>query len=175
MESKKFKNKITGEIVTQVPISHISDYEEVKDPNKLVVRAVHIIGTGIGIVKGPEIKEYHKDQVIADLIKADAIIKRHHKYFCGIARDDDGKFIGSSSDIFFESPDGQNGELYYELKRLGYRNARFTAEYYWKVKKDNWIIEYVEGDIYIKNLFIKFILNILLHNLLLLTDHYQHH
>lgn len=96
-----------------------------------------------------ETKSIVKDQVIADLIKADSIIKRRHRYFCGLAWDENRKFIGSSSDIFFESPDGQNGELYYELKKLGWRNGGFNAEYYWKLRKDTWTIGYTEGDIYI--------------------------
>lgn len=32
--SKKFRNKKTGEIVTQVPLLDINDYEEIKEPVK---------------------------------------------------------------------------------------------------------------------------------------------
>ena len=50
---------------------------------------------------------------------------------------------------FFNSPDGQNGELYYELRKIKWGNAKWQAEYYWAVWKENKQIEYVEGDIYI--------------------------
>lgn len=91
-----------------------------------------------------------KDRVIEDLKKANQQIVKRHRYSCGLASEEVRASIGCG-DLFFESPDGQNGELYYELKKLGWRNAGYSAEYYWKVRKGNWLISFTEGDIYIKN------------------------
>ena len=55
-------------------------------------------------------------------------------------------------DLFFESPDYQNESLYYELKKLGWRNSGYSANYHWGVSKNGIKIEYVEGDVYIRNL-----------------------
>jgi len=89
------------------------------------------------------------ETVREDLKQANAIIKSRHNYFCGLVDQAKKDEIGCG-DMFFESPDGQNGELYYELMKLGYRNAGYAAEYDWKVKKDGYMIMYTEGDIYIK-------------------------
>lgn len=89
------------------------------------------------------------EKALIDLRVADRIIKRRNRYFCGIVNESEKDSIGCG-DLFFESPDGQNGELYMELRKLGWRNAGYSAEYYWKVIKDGYFIEYVEGDIYIK-------------------------
>lgn len=50
---------------------------------------------------------------------------------------------------FFLSPDGQNGELYYALRQLGYVTRKYDAEYYWSVreKDTDWVIAYTEGDV----------------------------
>jgi hypothetical protein len=90
-----------------------------------------------------------KDIAIADLMKANHTITKRHKYFCGVVSDEKQKEIGCG-DYFFESPDGQNGELYSELKKLGWKNAGFNAEYFWKVHKNGYIISYTEGDISIR-------------------------
>jgi hypothetical protein len=91
----------------------------------------------------------NKENAIVDLRIANREIRKRHNYFCGLVSDDVRDSIGCG-DLFFESPDGQNGELFYELRKMGWRNAGFNAEYYWKVTKDGWIIEYVEGDVYIQ-------------------------
>jgi hypothetical protein len=127
MKSKQFKNKITGEIVTQVPLSHFSDYEEVKEDRNSVPLAIQ------------------------DIIKADKIIKKRHRYSCGLVSEVEKAAIGCG-DLFFESPDGQNGELYSELRNLGYSMGRFNAGYDWKISKNGIQISYCEGDIYVKNL-----------------------
>ena len=91
------------------------------------------------------------EQATKDLIKADKIIKKRARYSCGLTSDEYRKEIGCG-DFFFESPDGQNGQLFYELLNLGYRQSGFNAEYFWGVSKDGIRISYTEGDIYIKNL-----------------------
>lgn len=82
-----------------------------------------------------------------DLEQCSKIIEARHRYSCGL----EGVWTDSEnrSRNFFLSPDGQNSELYYELKKLGYRNAGFNAEYNWKVYKDGVLISYTEGDVYL--------------------------
>lgn len=89
-------------------------------------------------------------QAIEDLKKADRIIKKRHRYTCGLEEDSEVKEERAS--FFFQSPDGQNGELFYELRKLGWRNAGHNAEYYWKVSKDGVQISYTEGDIYLSKI-----------------------
>ena len=91
------------------------------------------------------------EQAVIDLKLADKKIKKKHRYFCGLVSEEQKDAIGSG-DFFFESPDGQNGELFYELRSLGYRSAGHNAEYNWKVRKDGILIEYLEGDIYIRKI-----------------------
>jgi hypothetical protein len=92
---------------------------------------------------------------IADLKKVDEIIKSKHRYSCGFEYEG-GILLASITDekarLFFNSPDGQNGELYYALRNLGYHNARYTANYDWKVFKDGAEISYVEGDVYVRTI-----------------------
>jgi hypothetical protein len=90
---------------------------------------------------------YEKQNAIKDLIKADKKIKKNHRYNCGLLESTEGIGIG---DFFFESPDGQNGELYYKLKELGWRHSMYKAEYYWRVSKNGLFLTYCEGDISIK-------------------------
>lgn len=90
---------------------------------------------------------------------ADKIIKKRHRYTCGLeapavagtSRDSFGEASESPKDrmrTFFLSPDGQNGELYYELLKLGFRHSKYDAEYYWKVRNaEGWLITYTEGDV----------------------------
>jgi hypothetical protein len=100
-----------------------------------------------------EVKETQidKNDVKHDIRIANSEIRKRHRYFCGLVTDEEKDNIGCG-DLFFESPDGQNGELYMELKNMGYRNAGYNAEYYWKVRKDGFMVEFTEGDIYIKEI-----------------------
>lgn len=78
---------------------------------------------------------------------ADRKIKKLSRYTCGIVSDEERDALGCG-DLFFESPDGQNGLLYRILtKDYGFRNAGYNAEYYWKVRKDGFVVAYSEGDI----------------------------
>lgn len=125
MKSKRYINIITGVIVEQVPILEMAEYEEYEG--------------------------YTKDDVMADIRKANKEIIKRHKYVCGLVPDEKKAELGCG-DMFFESPDGQNSELFYELKRLGYRTSGYNAEYDWGVSKQGWKISFCEGDIYIKKL-----------------------
>ncbi len=90
------------------------------------------------------------DQTITTLLQADKTIKTSHNYPCGI----DYYSVKCNEDrtkcrAFFDSQDGQNGQLYYELKKLGFRNSGYNSEYSWKVQNGDHFISYTEGDIYI--------------------------
>ena len=91
-------------------------------------------------------------QVVADIIQAQKIIKKEYKikYTFGL-NIEMCKSMGCG-DLFFESPDGQNGALYYKLKNLGWRHHKFETEYYWGLTKNNTRLIFTEGDIYIKNI-----------------------
>jgi len=92
-------------------------------------------------------------QHIEALQQADRKIKRAHRYTCGLVDDAQAETLKSGSAyFFFESPDGQNGELFYALKELGYRASGYTAPYDWAVSKDGVRIKYTEGDIYLSPL-----------------------
>lgn len=86
-----------------------------------------------------------------DIVEADIKIKKRHRYVCGLVSEAKKDELGCG-DMFFESPDGQNGELYYQLVSMGYRSSGYNAPYYWGVSKDGIKIQFTEGDIYIKNL-----------------------
>ncbi|MFZ2152301.1 MAG: hypothetical protein WAV09_04295 [Minisyncoccia bacterium] len=86
------------------------------------------------------------NQALDDLKKASAEIKANVDYYCGISR---VKFETKRIKIFFLSPDGQCGELYYKLIAMGYKNDGYSAPYYWRVEKEKVLISYTEGDIYI--------------------------
>lgn len=90
---------------------------------------------------------------IEDLKKADRVIKKSHRYVCGLTEKFDGK--DERADFFFESPDGQNGELYYLLKDIGWKHRKYDAQYYWIVYKNDFEICYTEGDVYIRKSKIK--------------------
>lgn len=93
------------------------------------------------------------EQAIQDLKTANRVIKKRHRYNCGLMDEDRTEGIKESrADFFFESPDGQNGELYYELRNMGWRNSGYNAEYYWGVSKDGFHIQYTEGDVYVRPL-----------------------
>jgi len=89
-----------------------------------------------------------KENAMADIRKVNSKIIRRHRYICGIVPDELKNQTGCG-DLFFESPDGQNGELYIELKNLKWRGS-FKTEYNWQVSKEGTRIIYSEGDIYIK-------------------------
>lgn len=90
------------------------------------------------------------EQAIKDLQAADKIIKKRHRYFCGLTSDDVAQSLKDGrANFFFESPDGQNGELRYELIKLGWNSGHREAEYSWNVFKDGVHITYTEGDIYL--------------------------
>ena len=96
------------------------------------------------------------ENLIALLKKADTIIKKRHRYSCGLVADPVAQGLQGDSGIkedrarfFFESPDGQNGELYYVLRELGLVNAGYVAEYHWKLREKGtgWFLTYTEGDV----------------------------
>ena len=91
-----------------------------------------------------------KDTIILDLKKVNNQIKKKHRYPCGLIVGEGVRSGGA--DFFFESPDGQNGELYWGLRKAGFEDAGYRAQYFWTVKKDKFIVSYVEGDIYIKQI-----------------------
>lgn len=83
---------------------------------------------------------------LKDLERANKKIVKRHRYACGLI--DAPEVKEESAALFFESPDGQNGELYNELRALKWRGTMST-EYYWHVIKDGIKISYTEGDIYV--------------------------
>lgn len=85
-------------------------------------------------------KKYTYEEARADLMIADKLIKKRHRYDCGI-EDFEKKHL------FFLSPDRQNSELLYELKKLKWRESGYNAPYYWNVSKRKVFIQYREGDI----------------------------
>ncbi len=91
------------------------------------------------------------NQAIMDLKTANKQVIKRHRYSCGLASQEYKDAVGCG-DFFFESPDGQNGELYNELRKLKWLHSVYKAEYYWKVRKDNIMISYVEGDIYVREI-----------------------
>ncbi len=115
--------------------------------------STHIQTTGVFIdTRGmPNQITMDYTKAIDDLKKADKIIKKRHRYACGLEPDSE-EIKEERARFFFLSPDGQNGELFYELQKLGWRNAGRTAEYYWKMSRDGVRIEYVEGDVYLSPL-----------------------
>lgn len=93
----------------------------------------------------------YMQSIINDLIEADKLIKAQSNYSCGLENKETAKEIkDDKASFFFNSPDGQNGALYYALKSLGFKHSMYEAEYYWRVSKDGYTISYTEGDIYIK-------------------------
>lgn len=90
--------------------------------------------------------KYSEAFLIKELKYANRLIVSRYNYSCGL---EDGENKDSKTSFFFNSPNGQNGELYYELKKLGWRHSMFKAEYHWSVCKENCRINYTEGDIYI--------------------------
>lgn len=87
-------------------------------------------------------------KAIQDLKAANRTVRRRQRYACGLEEGSEN-VQEQRARFFFNSPDGQNGELYYELRKLGWRTSGYEAEYYWGVSKDGVRIEYVEGDVYI--------------------------
>lgn len=85
------------------------------------------------------------EQIKKDIEACNDIIQSRTNYSCGL--DHEWRDGTTSSTSFFNSPDGQNGQLFYELKNLGYRNSGYSAEHSWKVSKDGIAIAYSEGDI----------------------------
>ncbi len=90
------------------------------------------------------------DTAIIDLFTANRTIAKRHKYNCGIETDQQAKELKDDrATFFFLSPDRQDSELYQELKNLKWLNKKYEAGYYWQVRKDDIIISYTEGDVYI--------------------------
>lgn len=87
------------------------------------------------------------ENALTDLRQADKIIKKRHRYACGLDETEDIK--EERARFFFSSPDGQNYELLSELQRLGWGHTKYQAPYFWRTHKDGVQLEYVEGDIYI--------------------------
>ena len=85
---------------------------------------------------------------IIDLLNtADKAIKAKHRYFCGLEKPAEAG--GERLRVFFQSPDGQNGELYYALRELGLVDAGYNAPYHWKLREygTGWFLTYTEGDV----------------------------
>lgn len=83
-------------------------------------------------------------------MEADRKIKKRHRYACGIEQEADAEQLkDGKASLFFSSPDGQNGELYFELQKLGWSGGGYKAPYDWRISKDGDIIQYCEGDIYL--------------------------
>lgn len=89
---------------------------------------------------------FTKESAISDLKSANTKIIKRHRYFCGLVSDEQKNNIGCE-EFFFESPDGQNGELYHTLREMGWKHQKYDSEYYWKVQKMGFTISYTEGDI----------------------------
>lgn len=83
-----------------------------------------------------------------DLYEANKKVVKNHRYACGLVDESVKNEIGCG-DYFFNSPDGQDLELFYELKALGWR-GEYNAPYLWKLTKNDMQISYCEGDIYVK-------------------------
>ena len=86
-----------------------------------------------------------------DLRIANRKVVRRANYMCGIVENglDVENLKDEKAQFFFESPDGQDYELYMALRDIGYREKFFKAPYYWRVEKHGFAIEYVEGDVYL--------------------------
>ena len=115
--------------------------------NTVILTSKHICA-----IPGCDVKEHchswNESRFIEELKKANKTITNRHRYSCGL-EEEDAELKDGRATFFFNSPDGQNGELYYELKKLGWRHSKYEAEYHWSVRKDNCKITYVEGDIYV--------------------------
>ncbi len=86
------------------------------------------------------------DDILSILENANSNIIKNHNYSCGLeyvekSKDED-RAVG-----FFESPDAQNGELYYALIEAKGRRSKHEADYYWRVRIGDYFIGYTEGDI----------------------------
>lgn len=87
------------------------------------------------------------EYAVAAALFISKLVEKRHRYSCGIERleiNESGKGVG-----FFNSPDSQNGEFYYALCELVFRNHFRVAEYYWGVRLGNSkiLLTYTEGDI----------------------------
>lgn len=96
------------------------------------------------------------DTVKEDLRVIDEIIKARHRYACGLENSSVIGGIwtdsedGTKSRAFFQSPDGQNGELFHALQVVGYSVTKYAAPYHWTAKKKTGpYVTYTEGDLYI--------------------------
>ena len=90
------------------------------------------------------------EQAKKDLQAASDVIAARHRYACGLERE--WQDFSTYSRNFFLSPDGQNGELYSELRNMGYLPSGYKAPYHWGVSTHGLRIEFVEGDVYIKEI-----------------------
>lgn len=95
--------------------------------------------------------ERHLKEAEQELKDADRKIKKRHRYICGLVSEEKKEGLGIG-DFFFESPDGQNAELYYALREKGWINSGYNAPYSWGVSKNGVKITYTEGDISIRPL-----------------------
>lgn len=101
--------------------------------------------------KQTALQENYLNWAISELEKCDRQIKKRYRYACGIVKKEIADQLKETrATMFFESPDGQNLDLFYLLLERGWRSVKYSAGYHWAVE-NNWMqIEYVEGDIYIK-------------------------
>ncbi len=91
-------------------------------------------------------------QAHRDLVHASMMIEVRHNYACGLEVENDEQrndIEPTTTHFFFNSPDGQNGELFYRLREQGYRSSGYNAPYNWAVSKNGVRISYTEGDIYL--------------------------
>lgn len=96
--------------------------------------------------------EMTKGEVIFCLKEANKKVRKNHTYFCGLVPEEQDLtgYKDDKATFFFESPDGQNGELYYTLRSMGWKHRMYDAEYYWTLYKGGYEINYCEGDVYIR-------------------------
>lgn len=87
---------------------------------------------------------------IEELRVANQAIRKQYRYPCGLLRPSAAEGLkASGAQFFFESPDGQNADLYWQLGKLGWGHSFYNAPYHWGLNRNGVYLRYVEGDIYL--------------------------
>ena len=98
----------------------------------------------------------HTVGTVVEIARAvSTLIEQNHRYSCGLETGilaNRWSFKGVEqpnvkASGFFNSPDSQNGEFYYALKKVGLRHHFYNAEYHWGVRLGKIILTYTEGDV----------------------------
>lgn len=97
----------------------------------------------------PSIAEQFR-QAYADIEEVDRGIKLEYRYRCGLTDRKTAKELGCG-DLFFESPDRQNLDLYYGLRKLGWARKKPMVPHHWVVSRLGVKILFSEGDIYVRH------------------------